>query len=68
MVIWTFFLWNHVQISFAFADIDTEVVPPTWPLDPTSLRVEDGEYELRAVPLTSIAMLSNRVIKVRIQR
>jgi hypothetical protein len=39
-----------------------------WPLTPSSLKVEAGVYELRAVPFSSIAMITSRVIKVRFPR
>lgn len=50
----------------AIVDVDAEAVPPLWPLTPDSLRVNSGVYELSAVPLSSIAMVTNRVIKVRL--
>ena len=36
-----------------------------WPLTPSTLAVEAGVYELRAVPLSSIAMVTTCVVKVR---
>lgn len=50
--------------KYAKQDIDPQAVLPCWPLLPQSLVVEDGVYELRAVPVTSIALLTNRTIKV----
>ncbi|KDR85602.1 hypothetical protein GALMADRAFT_234567 [Galerina marginata CBS 339.88] len=47
-------------------DIDTEAVAPLWPITPGSLIVESGVYELKAIPITSIAMVSNRVVKVEV--
>jgi antiviral helicase SKI2 len=47
--------------SFPIKDIP---VPPRWPPSPDSLSVTDGIYELRAVPLTSIAIVTSRTIKV----
>ena len=45
-------------------DIDFQVVPPRWPLQPQTLVVEGGVYELIAVPLTSIAIVTSRTLKV----
>lgn len=45
-------------------DIDSQVVPPKWPLQPQTLMVERGVYELIAVPLTSIAVVTSRTLKV----
>ena len=45
-------------------DIDSQVVPPRWPLQPQTLVVEGGVYELIAVPLTSIAIVTSRTLKV----
>lgn len=44
-------------------DIDSQAVPPRWPLQPQSLMVEGGVYELIAVPFTSIAIVTSRTIK-----
>ena len=49
-----------------FEGIDPQAVLPCWPLLPQSLVVENGVYELRAVPATSIALLTNRTVKVGI--
>lgn len=49
----------------SITDIDTDAVPPVWPIDPSSMAIEDGVYELRTVPVTSIVMVTNRTIKVR---
>lgn len=45
-------------------DIDSQDVPPKWPLQPQTLMVERGVYELIAVPLTSIAVVTSRTLKV----
>lgn len=45
-------------------DIDSQAVPPKWPLQPQTLMVERGVYELIAVPLTSIAVVTSRTLKV----
>ncbi|RPD82148.1 antiviral helicase [Lentinus tigrinus ALCF2SS1-7] len=44
-------------------DVDTDAVPPRWPPNPESLLVDEPTYELTAVPVTSIAMVSYDVIK-----
>lgn len=41
-----------------------DAIPPVWPINPESLKVESGVYELTAVPLTSIVMVSSRMIQV----
>lgn len=45
-------------------DVDPQSLPPRWPPLPASLLVDDATYELRAVPLTSIAMVTAQTIKV----
>ena len=55
---------NH-RSGRLFSDVDIEAVPPMWPLAPSSMKIEGGVYELRAVPFSSIAMITSRVIKVR---
>ncbi|KAG6842413.1 hypothetical protein C0991_007543 [Blastosporella zonata] len=47
-------------------DIDNQAIPPYWPPTPKSLVVDDGVYELRAVPLTSVASVTNRSVKVEV--
>ncbi|KAG5647663.1 hypothetical protein DXG03_008386 [Asterophora parasitica] len=47
-------------------DLDNQAVAPRWPPTPQSLVVENGTYELRAIPLTSIALVTNKTIKVEI--
>jgi antiviral helicase SKI2 len=44
-------------------DIDSQAVMPMWPLQAESLLVDDGVYELRIVPTTSISLISDRVVK-----
>ncbi|KAJ7070626.1 antiviral helicase [Mycena amicta] len=43
---------------------DLQAVTPRWPPTPRSLAVENGVYEVTAVPLTSIAMVTGRTIKI----
>ncbi|CDO73133.1 hypothetical protein BN946_scf185007.g187 [Trametes cinnabarina] len=45
-------------------DVDGQSLPPRWPPRPESLLVDDPTYDLTPIPLTSIAMVSNRTIKV----
>lgn len=59
---------HQSSLKSLFLDVDIEAVPPMWPLTPSSLNVEAGVYELRAVPFSSIAMITSRVIKVRFLR
>ncbi|RDB28581.1 hypothetical protein Hypma_015957 [Hypsizygus marmoreus] len=47
-------------------DIDSQGIPPRWPPTPESLVVQDGVYELRAVPMTSISLVTNKTIKVEV--
>ncbi|KAF8963922.1 antiviral helicase [Flammula alnicola] len=56
----------HPNTKSGKRDIDSEAVPPMWPLTPSSLTVESGVYELRAVPQTSIVMVTNRSLKVNV--
>ncbi|KAK7063867.1 ATP-dependent RNA helicase [Favolaschia claudopus] len=45
-------------------DVDHQAVTPRWPPSPASLAVEDGVYEVSVVPLTSIALVTGRTIKI----
>ncbi|KAF6754311.1 translation repressor [Ephemerocybe angulata] len=45
-------------------DVDPQSLPPTWPYFADSLIVENGVYELRSVPLTSIVLVTDRSVKV----
>lgn len=53
-----------MPILLWFTDIEPDALCQVWPLTPETLRVEDGVYELRAVPLTSIALITSRMIQV----
>ncbi|KAI0673626.1 antiviral helicase [Trametes maxima] len=44
-------------------DVDAQSVPPSWPPRTEVLRIDNPTYELKAVPLASIALISNRTIK-----
>lgn len=45
-------------------DVEVETVPPHWPPSAQDLVVEDGVYELTDVPITSIALVTSRTLKV----
>ena len=47
-----------------YADVDGQAIPPRWPPRPESLLVDEPIYDLTPIPLTSIAMVSSRSIKV----
>ena len=51
--------------SFA-KDIDAQPVPPIWPPGPSMLVVDDFVYEVACVPLSSIALVTNKTVKVGI--
>ncbi|KJA28622.1 hypothetical protein HYPSUDRAFT_129128 [Hypholoma sublateritium FD-334 SS-4] len=53
----------HPDTKSGKTDTNNDGVPPVWPLNPTSLVIEDGVYELRAVPLTSIIFVTDRMVK-----
>lgn len=48
------------------ADIDAQAIAPIWPPKPESLLIDNGVYDVRPVPLNSIAMVTDRVLKVRL--
>ncbi len=45
-------------------DVDVQAVPPQWPPSAQDLVVENGVYELSEVPITSIALVTTRTLKV----
>ncbi|KAG6878176.1 hypothetical protein C0993_011249 [Termitomyces sp. T159_Od127] len=47
-------------------DVDNEAIPPYWPPTPKALVVENGVYELKAVPLTSVSLVTSRSVKVEV--
>ncbi|KAF7970863.1 hypothetical protein HWV62_22674 [Athelia sp. TMB] len=47
-------------------DIDTQAIPPRWPPAPQSLIQSDGTYELIAIPLTSISIVTSKTVKVEV--
>lgn len=49
-----------------WSDRDVSEVTPIWKVDPHKLLVEGkAMYDVKAVPLSSIALVTNKVIKVR---
>ncbi|KAI0001768.1 NUC185 domain-containing protein [Russula vinacea] len=47
-------------------DVDEQAVPPEWPPLAQNLVVKDGVYELTVVPVTSIALVTSRTLKIDI--
>ena len=45
-------------------DVDVQSVPPHWPPSAQDIVVEGGVYELTEVPMTSIALVTSRTLKV----
>jgi hypothetical protein len=45
-------------------DVDLQSVTPLWPPPAQGVVVEDGVYEAVPVPVTSIALVTGRTIKV----
>lgn len=45
-------------------DIDANSLAPKWPVTPNDVRVQDGVYELKAIPVTSIVFVTDRIAKV----
>jgi len=45
-------------------DVDVQAVPPRWPPSARSLVVENGVYDLNDVPVTSIALVTSRILKI----
>ncbi|KAI0361085.1 antiviral helicase [Trametes cingulata] len=48
-------------------DMDAQAVPPQWPPRPETLLVDEPTYDLTPIPLSSIAMVSNRTIKLELE-
>lgn len=49
-------------------DIDAQAIPPTWPPRAESMIVDEPTYEYRAVPLTSIALVADRIVKIDLEQ
>lgn len=45
-------------------DVDMQSIPPLWPPPPQGAVVEDGVYKALQVPVTSIALVTSRTIKI----
>lgn len=56
----------HPDMKTGDHDLDTGAVPPiaTWPIVLPDASIENGVYELRIVPLTSIAWVTSQIQKV----
>lgn len=55
---------SDVTSCLPLLDVDVQAVPPHWPPSAHDLVVEDGVYELTNVPITSIALVTSRTLKV----
>ena len=55
---------NLVALVSLFPDVAPESLPPSWPISPELLIVENGVYELRSVPITSVVLVTDRSVKV----
>ena len=47
-----------------YVDIDPQQIPPLWPPKTIDVQVEAGVYDLKAVPIMSICLVTNKMIKV----
>ena len=56
--------WSDDTSCLPLLDVDIQAVPPHWPPSAHDLVVEDGVYELVDVPITSIALVTSRILKV----
>ncbi|KAJ3575226.1 hypothetical protein NP233_g1245 [Leucocoprinus birnbaumii] len=54
------------DVKSGACDVDNQAVIPLWPPRTESVLVEDGVYELRAIPATSISLVTDSVIKVNV--
>lgn len=45
-------------------DINTQSLLPQWPPSPQSLQIENGVYQLLIVPITSVSLVTEAIIKV----
>ncbi|KAI9444948.1 antiviral helicase [Lactarius indigo] len=45
-------------------DVDVQSIPPLWPPPPQGAVVKDGVYKALQVPVTSIALVTSRTIKI----
>lgn len=54
------------EVKSGARDIDPRAVIPVWPPKAESMIIDDGVYELRAIPTTSISLVTDCVIKVNV--
>ncbi|TFK26711.1 translation repressor [Coprinopsis marcescibilis] len=47
-------------------EMDERSLPPKWPLSPEDLVIQNAVYELRAVPITSIVLVTDQTVKTDI--
>ena len=58
-----FFARSDIVYS-STTDVDTQLVPPRWQAHPQILQIDDAVYELVAALITSISMVTDRIVKV----
>ncbi|KAH6875012.1 NUC185 domain-containing protein [Coprinopsis sp. MPI-PUGE-AT-0042] len=54
----------HPDTKAGKRDVDAHSLAPKWPIAPIDVQVQDGVYELKAVPVTSIVLVIDRTAKV----
>lgn len=52
------------SMTMPFKGLDAQPVPPSWPPEPKNLIVEDPTYEIVQLPLSSISLVTNNMLKV----
>ncbi len=52
-------------IFIVSVDVDPQALPPRWPPQPEWMLIDEPQYELTTVPLSSIVMAAYQSIKVR---
>ncbi|KAK2461501.1 hypothetical protein APHAL10511_005964 [Amanita phalloides] len=58
----------HPDTKSGNNDVDPQQIPPLWPPLIADLQVEDGTYELKTIPVTSICLVTDRMIKIDADR
>jgi antiviral helicase SKI2 len=59
-----FLLVSYDYETYIPLDIGFQAVTPLWPPNVAPMIINDGVYELRAVPTTSISLVTDCVVKV----
>ncbi|KAF8726156.1 hypothetical protein AX14_008017 [Amanita brunnescens Koide BX004] len=49
-------------------DVDPQQIPPLWPPGVADMHAEGGVYDLRAIPITSICFVTDKIIKIDADR